>query len=241
MAEARRSPPRKPGPTGRLLALAAGFGFWLVFGALGNILVEWAGMMYLWPGEGVAHSLATLKSELGTLDRDFPEGVFIARPARLAGQLSTLVYDQVYREWQLGRWFQGAQARSAQEPPSLGGVARKFLGNGRDYLLAAVIATQVYAIRLAVMVAASPVFLLATLVTIPDGFGQRDVRKFSGGRERGQVYHLARHFVVPMFTASWLLYLAWPTPAHPNLFILPFAALFGFALWVMTGSFKKYL
>lgn len=240
MAEARRSPPKKPGPMGRLLALAAGFAFWLLLGALGNIVVEWAGMKYLWPEEGVAHSLATLRSELGTLDRDFPEGVFIARPAHLAGRLATLVYDRVYRDWRLGWWVEGAKT-PAHEPPSLGGVARKFLGQGRDYLLAAVVATQVYAIRLAVMVAAIPVFLVAALVAIPDGFGQRDVRKFSGGRERGQVYHLARHFVFPAFTAPWLLYLSWPTTVHPNLFILPFAALFGLMLWTMTSSFKKYL
>jgi integrating conjugative element membrane protein (TIGR03747 family) len=240
MAEARRSAPKKPGPTGRLLGLGTGFVVWLVLGLFGNIVAELACLKYLWPEEGVAHSLATLKSELGYLDRDFPEGVFIDRPARLAGQLATLVYDQVYREGRLGRWVQGAKTRP-NEPPSLGGTARTLLRNGGDTLLAAVVATQVYAIRLAVLFAALPVFLLAALVAIPDGFGQRDVRKFSGGRERGQVYHLARHFVMPMFTGAWVLYLAWPTTVHPHAFILPFAALFGMMLWVMTSSFKKYL
>jgi integrating conjugative element membrane protein (TIGR03747 family) len=240
MAEARRSPPKPPGPTGRLLNLAVGFVFWLILGVLGNIVVEWVGMQFVWPEEGAAHSLATLKSELGYLDRDFPEGVFIASPARLAGQLATLVYDQVYREWRLGRWVQGGKS-APRESASLDGVARKYLGDGRDYLLAAVVATQVYAIRLAVLFAALPVFLLAALVAIPDGFGQRDVRKFSGGRERGQVYHLARHFVMPLFTGAWVLYLAWPTTVHPNAVILPFAGLFGMMLWIMTSSFKKYL
>jgi hypothetical protein len=49
----------------------------------------------------------------------------------------------------------------------------------------------VYAIRLAVMVSALPVFLLAGLVAVVDGLGQRDLRRFGGGREKGQVYHLA--------------------------------------------------
>jgi len=59
----------------------------------------------------------------------------------------------------------------------------------QDYLQAAVAATEVYAIRLAVMVSALPVFLLAGLVAVVDGLGQRDLRRFGGGREKGQVYH----------------------------------------------------
>jgi integrating conjugative element membrane protein (TIGR03747 family) len=212
-------------------------------GALGNIVVEWVGMKYLWPEEGVAHSLATLKSELGYLDRDLPEGVFITHPARWAGRLATLVHDRVYREWPLDRGLPDpATAVSAPAgAPSFGAVAGRFLGPGRDYLFTAVVATQVYVIRLVVLVVALPVFVLAALVGLVDGAGQRDLRKWSGGRERGQVYHLARHFVFPAFTVPWVLYLSWPATVHPNRFVLPFAALFGWALWIMSSSFKKYL
>ena len=82
---------------------------------------------------------------------------------------------------------------------------------------------------------------LAGLVAVVDGLGQRDLRRFGGGREKGQVYHLARGMVFPAFTLPWILYLSWPTPVQPGHFILPFALVFGFALWIAASSFKKYL
>lgn len=234
MAERRPSPPApKRGPLGKLASALLGFAFWVILGALGNVLLEWLGMAFLWPEEGVRHSWDTLNAELRYLDRDFPEGMFISRPARFAREAMAAVHGAVYRGWNFGALFPGSRAGTAAPSP--------FGALGREYLLAAVIATQIYVLRLAVMVSAVPVFLLAAVVAAADGFGQRDLRRFGGGRERGQVYHLARSFVLPLFTLPWILYLSWPTTVHPNWFVLPFATAFGAMLWVMTGSFKKYL
>jgi integrating conjugative element membrane protein (TIGR03747 family) len=241
VADARRpSPPPKRGPFARLAGAGLAFGFWVLLGALGNIVVEWMGMRLLWPDQGVRHSFAALEAELRYLDRDFPEGVLVRRPARFAQALAAGVYDTAYRDWKLGSVFPNSQAATA-ESGSFRARAREFLGGGGEYLLAAVIATQIYALRLGVLLAATPVFLLAGLVAVADGLGQRDLRRYGGGRERGQVYHLARGLVFPAFTAPWLLYLAWPTAVHPNVFVLPFALLFGSAIRIMTSSFKKYL
>jgi integrating conjugative element membrane protein (TIGR03747 family) len=241
VADARRpGPPPKRGPFARLAGAGLAFGFWVLLGAFGNIVVEWVGMRVLWPDQGVRHSFSALEAELRYLDRDFPEGVLVRRPARFARDLAAGVYDTAYRDRKLGSVFPNSQAAKA-ESDSFRAQARDFLGNGGEYLLAAVIATQIYALRLGVLVAATPVFLLAGLAAVADGLGQRDLRRYGGGRERGQVYHLARGLVFPAFTAPWLLYLAWPTAVHPKVFVLPFALLFGLALWIMTSSFKKYL
>lgn len=244
MAEKRVQPP-KHGPLGKLAKAVVGFAFWVILGAFGNVVVEWVGMRLVWPDEGVSHSLATLEAELGYLDRDFPEGILIAHPAQFSRRLAARVHHAAYQEWRLGSVFGTAAPNQARGKPAPGAsfreVADHWLGGGGEYLLAAVAATQVYAIRLGVMIGAIPVFLLAALVAIPDGLGQRDLRRFGGGRERGQVYHLARGFVFPLFTLPWVLYLSWPTTVHPNWFVLPFAAGFGYMLWVMTSSFKKYL
>lgn len=45
--------------------------------------------------------------------------------------------------------------------------------------------------------------------------------------------------VFPAFTLPWILYLSWPDTVHPAHFILPFAAAFGWALWIAASSFKK--
>ena len=149
----------------------------------------------------------------------------------------------MYREWRLdGKVIElDRRASLAGGMGSFSADAHELSRGFQDYLQAAVAATEVYAIRLAVMVAALPVFLLAGLVAVADGLGQRDLRRFGGGREKGQVYHLARGLVFPAFTLPWILYLSWPAAVRPGHFILPFALGFGFALWIAASSFKKYL
>ena len=239
-AQRRPGPPPKRGPTGKAADAVLAFALWLVLGALGNVALEWVGMKFLWPQEGARHSYDTLAAELGYLDADFPDGLVLEHPSRFSRELAARVYAKVYQDWRLGEVFRPR----AQEPAarqSFPGRVRAFLGEGSDYLMAAVCATQVYAIRLGVMACATPVFLLPGLVAAADGFGQRDLRRFGGGRERGHVYHLARNFVFPAFTLPWVLYLDWPDTVHPAWFVLPFAALFGWLVLTMTGSFKKYL
>jgi len=239
-AQRRPGPPPKRGPAGKAADALLAFALWIALGGLGNIVVEWVGMKMLWPQEGARHSYETLTAELRYLDADFPEGLVVASPARFSRELAARVYGKVYQDWRLGEVFRPPAGPQAL-PTSFVGKARSFLGEGSDYLMAAVCATQVYAIRLGVLACASPVFLLAGLAAAADGFGQRDLRRYGGGRERGHVYHLARNFVFPAFTLPWVLYLSWPGTVHPAWFVLPFAALFGWLVLVMAGSFKKYL
>lgn len=238
----RANPPPKRGPVGKLVGAALSFVFWLFVGAVGNVLFEWVDMNVFWPAAGARHSVETLEEELLRLESDFPDGVIVRHPARFAREAADVVRKTVYVEWQALALIEAAERRVGRAQAGgfqdiVGDLSRGL----REYLLAAVAATQVYAIRLAVMVSATPAFVLAALVGLVDGLGQRDIRRFSGGRERGQIYHLARGIVFPAFAFSWILYLSWPGAAHPSWFVLPFAALFGFALWVTASSFKKYL
>ena len=244
MADASRPvPPPKRGPLGKLVAATLAFSFWLLLGMLGNILFEWVCMKMVWAEDGPAHSVAMVEDELQGLEVEFAEGIFIRRPALFAREMAAAVGATVYREWRLdGKVMElDRRASLAGGMGSFSADAHELSRGFQDYLQAAVAATEVYAIRLAVMVAALPVFLLAGLVAVVDGLGQRDLRRFGGGREKGQVYHLARGLVFPAFTLPWILYLSWPAAVRPGHFILPFALAFGFALWIAASSFKKYL
>lgn len=245
MAEAvsRPAPPPKRGPVGKLINALLAFVFWLALGMVGNILFEWVCMKAVWPGEGPAHSVAMVEDELALLERDFGEGVFVRRPANLAKAWADAVATKVYDDWRVEAKLMEWERRAGLAAGAQGFAkdAHELSVGFHDYLLAAVAATEVYAIRLVVMVCALPVFLLAGLVAVVDGLGQRDLRRFGGGRERGQVYHLARGMVFPAFTLPWILYLSWPDTVHPAHFILPFALAFGVALWIAASSFKKYL
>jgi integrating conjugative element membrane protein (TIGR03747 family) len=70
---------------------------------------------------------------------------------------------------------------------------------------------------------------------------QRDIRRWSGGRESAFVYHWAKKFILPSLTLPWMVYLAMPFSIHPNLIVLPFAVLLAVVVRVMTATFKKYL
>jgi integrating conjugative element membrane protein (TIGR03747 family) len=108
-------------------------------------------------------------------------------------------------------------------------------------MIAALVITQVFAVRLAVLTLSLPVFLMFALVAIVDGLVQRDLRRWSGGRESSFVYHHAKRAVFPFVILAWVVYLACPVSVHPSLVILPFAVLFAAALAVTVSTFKKYL
>jgi len=101
--------------------------------------------------------------------------------------------------------------------------------------------TQVFAVRLAILTLATPVFVLFTLVALVDGLVRRDLRRWGGGRESSFVYHYAKQSVLPLVALAWVVYLSLPFSVHPSLVVLPFAALFAVSVSIMAGTFKKYL
>jgi len=109
------------------------------------------------------------------------------------------------------------------------------------YVRAAMQITQVFAVRLAILVLAMPVFLMFSLVAMVDGLVQRDLRRWGGGRESSYVYHWAKRSALPLLVLTWVIYLALPFSLHPSFVVLPCASLFALSVAVTASSFKKYL
>ena len=129
----------------------------------------------------------------------------------------------------------------APEEGRLRAVLRSTYAKAADYVIAAMTVTQVFAVRLAVLTLATPVFALLGLVALVDGLVQRDLRRWCGGRESSFVYHHAKKAILSALILAWIVYLGMPTSVHPNYVILPFAVMFAAAMAVTAGSFKKYL
>ena len=110
-----------------------------------------------------------------------------------------------------------------------------------EYVLAAIQMTQVFSVRLAILVLALPVFLLFSLVALVDGLVKRDLRRWGGGRESSFVYHWAKRSALPLLVLTWVIYLALPFSLHPSFVVLPVAMLFAFSVAVTASTFKKYL
>jgi integrating conjugative element membrane protein (TIGR03747 family) len=110
-----------------------------------------------------------------------------------------------------------------------------------EYALAAMQITQVFAVRLGILLLALPLFAMFALIAIVDGLVQRDLRRWGGGRESSFVYHWAKRAALPLLVLTWVVYLALPFSLHPSLVILPFATLFALSIAVTASRFKKYL
>src|SRR3569833_1070517 len=109
-----------------------------------------------------------------------------------------------------------------------------------DYSVAALTVTQLFAVRLAVLLLALPAFAVFGLVGLCDGLVERDLRRWGGGRESSWRYHQAKRLVLPLLGVGGLVYLALPRDVTPGFVIVPFAMLFGLALAIMASTFKIY-
>ena len=77
---------------------------------------------------------------------------------------------------------------------------------------------QVFAVRLASLTLATPVFGLFVGVALVDGLVRRDLRRWGGGRESSFVYHYAKKATLPLVVIGWVLYLALPFSLHHSSF-----------------------
>jgi len=110
-----------------------------------------------------------------------------------------------------------------------------------EFVIAMMQVTQLFAVRLAILTLAMPIFLLFSLVALVDGLVQRDLRRWGGGRESSFVYHYAKKAALPLVVLTWVIYLALPFSLHPSWVILPFATVFALTVAVTASTFKKYL
>jgi integrating conjugative element membrane protein (TIGR03747 family) len=238
--EASRYPVQRGFISGILGSIARVVG-WLLAALVFSIVVEWMGMLFWWKDEGPLHSEAMLQQELNYLNDDFRRSVVSSDPARFARRFADNSYHYLF-EWthfvDFARWLQRPPAPN--ENRFLASIRPVYSRMG-DYVVAAMTVTQVFAVRLAVLTLATPVFVLFGLVALVDGLVQRDLRRWAGGRESAFIYHHAKKVVFPAVIFAWVVYLGMPTSIHPNYVILPFAALFALAMAVAAGSFKKYL
>lgn len=219
-----------------------GFAFWLVLGLIGNILFEWVCIGYFWPEEGPKRSQAMLEEELRYLREDFIESLLVDQPVEFAARVAGQLHQTLYQKTGIEAWMNRADVKNPPAQESLFQQQRSnFVHGAKRYLYAAMIATQVYAVRVAVLILALPIFGLLGLAGLVDGMVQRDLRRWGGGREHGQVYHLAKRGIGPSLALPWIIYLAWPTTVHPNAVIVPFAVLFALVLTMSSATFKKYL
>lgn len=197
----------------------------LLLSLLLSILIEWIGMAFVYEGEGAGHAEAMLTQEVTYLNADFREAAFGNDPAVLITRLAGRAYYYIVV-------WTGVECAVGWVGNNLG-VA--------EYTLAMLTIMQLFLVRLGILVFSLPVFVLFAVVGVTTGLAMRDIRRWSGGREFGGVYHIAKRFAAKALIVAWFIYLTLPISMHPNAIILPCAVLFGANMLIITASFKKYL
>lgn len=244
MAEPRRVPPRpaaEPGVLASVFIVVAKGIHWLLLALVFAVLLEWTGMIWWWPAEGVQHSRRMLAVEQGTLGSNFPRLLLSSAPIQFATTMGDQLSQAVFGLTGLNRVIAWATTPPAAHEPRLRVTIRRFVNRLTNYLIAAEQIFRVFGTRLAILILATPVFALFGIVAVIDGLVRRDLRRWGGGRESGFIYHWAKCVALPLAVGVWLVYLVLPFSFHPALVILPFALLLGLAVTAAAGTFKKYL
>ena len=244
MAEAATDPRRtvvQQGLFTRGLATISQAILWLLFSLLFSIIVEWVGMVIWWPEQGLDHSRTMLAKEISYLDTDFRRSIVTSDPARFAKEVADGTYHYLFEVTRVVAFIHWVSPPSRQEEQGMRPTLHKIYRPLAEFVIAAMQVTQVFSVRLAILSLATPVFLLFSLVALVDGLVRRDLRRWGGGRESSFVYHYAKKAVLPLVVITWVTYLALPFSLHPTFIVIPFAALFAFAVAVTASTFKKYL
>ena len=244
MAETATDPRRREVRQGLLSSfltiLAQGIK-WLLLSLVFSILIEWAGMVLWWPQEGLYHSRDMLAAEIGYLQADFGRSLVSSDPAQFTKTVADKTYYVLFEVTRIADIIEWLGAQPSPSDPGLRARLHEAFRPVAKYVLAAMQVTQVFSVRLAILILAMPVFVLFALVALVDGLVKRDLRRWGGGRESSFVYHWAKRSALPLLVLTWVVYLALPFSLHPSFVVIPFASLFALSVAVTSSTFKKYL
>lgn len=240
VADPRRTAVRQGAISKGLTAIAQAIK-WLLFSLLFSIIIEWVGMNLWWPDQGLDHSRNMLANEIGYLDRDFHRSIVTSDPARFAKQVADGSYHYLFEVTRFVTFIRWVSQPIGAEETGLRLTLHQLYRPIAQYTIAAMQITQVFSVRLAILILAIPVFLLFSLVALVDGLVRRDLRRWGGGRESSFIYHYAKKAGMPLMVLTWVIYLSLPFSLHPTFVIIPFASMFSLAVTVTASTFKKYL
>lgn len=226
MPEHAPQPVRRPGLLG-WLALLPGMLVGLCLGAwMLAIALEWLGDAFFWQNTCASHSEQVLQATWQWWRGSAGAPVWLVEDLTLVS----------------GKLQQGIAALFH----SLNGQSGLFWTEAvttviRCALLPASNTTLTFLLRLAILLQALPLFALTIVIGLIDGQVRRDLRRFGAGHESGFVYHHARRMISASLAATGLVWLAVPIFLSPRYVLIPGAILFGLAVSVALGAFKKFL
>ena len=197
--------------------------------------IDWIMVFKVWP-EGIER----LKSVLAA---DVTQGVNLAAGQGLAPGIvvgaGDLMYEVVFRATgihDMGLRF--ATGAPLSIPDTV--IRDSYIAN-REAVEVTMIGTQRVGVRLGTLTLMLPLLVLAYAVGAADGLTQRAIRRASGGRESGSLYHRAKHLQVVVVASVFLGVVAWPSSLNCLLVGTALAVLVGVLARMQWTYYKKHL
>lgn len=128
-----------------------------------------------------------------------------------------------------------------EENSELSSMAADVFNLSKQLWFLASLITQVMLIKLMILLAAIPLFALATTAGLVDGLNQRAIRTASLGRESSYVFHQMNRYFKRGMLLLLALWLAIPISITPALMFVPVSILLSLMVSITASRFKKYL
>ena len=229
---------KEPGLLAGMFSFFFGVLFWLFFSLVLSIVIEWIGIAFFWSEEGAHHSRDMLTAEIQYVNHHL-----VNTGSTVNSSIYTVTAKIIH--WLeansgLNQFIQWLALPSHESSGKVTEWRGELYSSYQAYILAVPVITQLFFVRLTIVIFSLPAFVLFGVVGIVDGLVERDLRRWGGGRESSNVYNLARKAVFPTFIAACVVYLSSPVTVHPAWVVVPFAVLFGLALRISFSRLKKY-
>ena len=95
--------------------------------------------------------------------------------------------------------------------------------------------------RLIWLSAMLPLLFLCVVIGLTEGLVRRDLRRFGSGLESTFLHRYVIRSGSSVATTLWVCYLAQPLFLPAMLILLPINLWFGITVWMVAGSFKRWL
>lgn len=95
--------------------------------------------------------------------------------------------------------------------------------------------------RLVLLAAMLPLLCLCAITGLTEGMVRRDLRRFGSGLESVFLHSYVIRSGSSVASTLWVFYLAQPLFLPMTLVLLPAALWFGITVWMVAGSFKRWL
>ncbi len=204
---------------------------WFVIITLLVLVIDIICVFVLWSPNGVEQLQATLQREAALLNLSPEHLGFLA-------DMTHRFYNAVF----VSSGIDGAMGNAYLTTPSEKTKnMHEFYGTFRPLIETAMIGLQLYALRIGVLILSLPFLVIITAAAVMDGLLGWFLRRTSGDRESGFIYHRAKRCLGWSYVLFWVLYLLPPTPIDPNYLIPPFLVVAGVTTRLQVAYFKKFL